>query len=669
MLRRLPFLLLGLTAICLVVATVVEKICGSDAALSFVYRSPWMTALWTVTAIASAAELIARRRAMGSGSFMLHLALLLILAGAAITHFLGEHGYMTLEAGGPEVTEWTLSSGETKKLPFAISLADCGVVYHPSAIAVRDYFSVVRAGDMEARISMNHILDYQGYRFTQASLGDGRSTLSVSHDPVGRGVTFAAYGLLFLSMVMVLLRGKRFRSLIRKVAAPLLILLPSIAIAQPKTLQKPLARTFGELYVESGGRICPAQTVAREFCVKIHGRDSYRGLTAEQVLTGWIYYYDEWKHEPFIRLTSREARGLVGKDRVALTELFTREGYILEPLLRGSAVSRDLLADDEKVTFISAVVAGRLPRLAGDGDFSLARLREDVSADIAAGRFNSANSRLKELRSLQVSVYSGSLPSETVMRAEHLYNGSCYPLVAAIVAFAGGFAGALGFRRTAVAAGAVTGIYITYILALRWIIGGHIPLATGYETMLSLAWFATVVGLAVAGRLPVVLPMGLLVSGASMMVAMMSSRNPAVSPLVPVLASRLLSLHVMLVMCSYALFAIIALNSAAGLAGRGRTDISRLMLYPALFLLGAGIFVGAIWADRSWGRYWGWDPKETWALITFIVYAFPLHDTTFKVFRSDRFLNIYLILSFLSVLMTYFGVNYLLGGLHSYGAS
>lgn len=125
----------------------------------------------------------------------------------------------------------------------------------------------------------------------------------------------------------------------------------------------------------------------------------------------------------------------------------------------------------------------------------------------------------------------------------------------------------------------------------------------------------------------------------------------------------------MLVMSAYALLAIIALNSAIGLAGRGSADTSRLLLYPALFLLGAGIFVGAIWADRSWGRYWGWDPKETWALVTFIIYSFPLHDRTFTAFRNDRCINLYLLLAFLSVLMTYFGVNYLLSGLHSYGVS
>lgn len=95
-------------------------------------------------------------------------------------------------------------------------------------------------------------------------------------------------------------------------------------------------------------------------------------------------------------------------------------------------------------------------------------------------------------------------------------------------------------------------------------------------------------------------------------------------------------------------------------------DISEMLLYPAVFLLGAGIFVGAIWANQSWGRYWGWDPKETWALVTLIIYAWPIHAVSFPWFRRPGVRNAYFAIAFLAVLMTYFGVNYLLSGLHSY---
>jgi len=95
-------------------------------------------------------------------------------------------------------------------------------------------------------------------------------------------------------------------------------------------------------------------------------------------------------------------------------------------------------------------------------------------------------------------------------------------------------------------------------------------------------------------------------------------------------------------------------------------DISTIMLYPAVALLAAGIIIGAVWADIAWGNYWSWDPKEVWALITLLVYAVPLHKTVWKSFQRPMFFHIYSILAFLSVLITYFGVNFLLGGMHSY---
>jgi ABC-type transport system involved in cytochrome c biogenesis permease subunit len=94
--------------------------------------------------------------------------------------------------------------------------------------------------------------------------------------------------------------------------------------------------------------------------------------------------------------------------------------------------------------------------------------------------------------------------------------------------------------------------------------------------------------------------------------------------------------------------------------------ISNIMLYPAVFMLTAGIFIGAVWANVSWGRYWGWDPKEVWALITMLVYSFGLHSSSIEWFRKPMNFHIFCILAFLSVLITYFGVNFLLGGLHSY---
>jgi ABC-type transport system involved in cytochrome c biogenesis permease subunit len=146
--------------------------------------------------------------------------------------------------------------------------------------------------------------------------------------------------------------------------------------------------------------------------------------------------------------------------------------------------------------------------------------------------------------------------------------------------------------------------------------------------------------------------------------------DPAIGHIMPVLNSPLLSIHVSIIMMSYALLALTFVCGVLGLLMKSQTEmlqlLSRLLLYPAITTMGIGIFVGAIWANISWGTYWSWDPKETWALITFMIYAVVLHTHTLPIFRRPKIYHLYMVLAFLCIIMTYFGVNYVLGGLHSY---
>ena len=147
-------------------------------------------------------------------------------------------------------------------------------------------------------------------------------------------------------------------------------------------------------------------------------------------------------------------------------------------------------------------------------------------------------------------------------------------------------------------------------------------------------------------------------------------------PLQPVLQTPLLGIHVSVIMLAYTLFTVIMINGVLGLCWPKRREqlmyLSQVLLYPAEFCLIAGIFIGAVWANMSWGRYWGWDPKETWALITMLVYAALIHwpwiDSKLHITRSKSQIiyHVCAIIAFLFVLFTYFGVSYLLGGLHSY---
>ncbi len=174
---------------------------------------------------------------------------------------------------------------------------------------------------------------------------------------------------------------------------------------------------------------------------------------------------------------------------------------------------------------------------------------------------------------------------------------------------------------------------------LLWHLSGHIPLSNTYETLLFIALC-----------LVPFLPLG---TAATLAVALLLERNPQITPLVPVLNSPWLSAHVTCVMFSYALL----------IAAIFRRRLLRL----AVSLLAVGIFLGAVWANVSWGAYWSWDPKESWALITLLVYSLPLHSELLPWFRSERNYRLYSLFSFACLLMTYFGVNYFMGGMHSYG--
>ena len=140
--------------------------------------------------------------------------------------------------------------------------------------------------------------------------------------------------------------------------------------------------------------------------------------------------------------------------------------------------------------------------------------------------------------------------------------------------------------------------------------------------------------------------------------------------LLPVLRSRLLLIHVTPIVLSYILFLTVFIIGIIGLINKKSSahlmELSVTILYPAVFLLAFGTFLGAVWANISWGSYWAWDPKETWALITLLVYMIPLHGKALKAFRNPRFFHTYVILAILCVLITYFGVNLILGGMHSY---
>ncbi|MDR1332449.1 MAG: cytochrome c biogenesis protein CcsA [Tannerella sp.] len=220
-------------------------------------------------------------------------------------------------------------------------------------------------------------------------------------------------------------------------------------------------------------------------------------------------------------------------------------------------------------------------------------------------------------------------------------------------------------------------------MAMRWQIGGYAPWSNSYETMVYVAWAVVLAGLLFSRRSPITFALATLFAGIILFVSGLSWMDPQINPLPPVLKSPWLMFHVAVLMAAYGFFGIsfliglISLVMISVIRKRGLeryapslrelSVINELSLWIGLILMVIGTFMGAVWANESWGRYWGWDPKETWALITIIVYVMVTHLHLLKKSYNLWLFNLCSVVAFSSVLMTYFGVNYFLSGLHSYG--
>ena len=740
LLRNMSFGLIGLMVLILAVATCVEKMQGTSFVTAYIYGSPWFVALWAALAVVGLCYLL--RRKLRAGAWLLHGAFVLILVGALVTHLFGLQGSVHLRQGASEdVSAFTDTDGAEHALPFGLRLKEFMLEYYPGTVAPMDFvstFTITDKGDVcEGRVSMNHIFRYRHYRFYQSGYDtDGQgTTLSVSYDPWGIGLTYAGYALLLLSFLLYFIdRQSAFRRLLRHpllrkplTAAVLLVAYAFQAQAadMPRTLPRETAESFGHLYIYYNDRICPLQTLAKDFTVKLTGKPTYKGLTPEQVLTGWFFYYDSWKEEPCIRIKNTAVQRLLGIDgkMACLADFAGVEGYKLDAGHLSAMEGKDKHAVEEaneKFSLVSGVATGSLWRIypfrmeadtLGRGQrlawYSLAdRLPHTmphevgvfvrgsmnyVAEQVARKDFSAVDALLLKICRYQEREMGDLAPSAFRIHSERLYNRLNNSLPLAIVSVVLGLLsfgyycrrlmqGRTGDKRVDISLLALMGIgllYLAVLMALRGFVSGNVPLSNGHETMQGLAVCAAALTLCLHRRMPLTIPFGYLVCGLALMVSMMGESNPQVTNLLPVLASPLLSIHVAVIMIAYALLAFIMLNGVAALVlTTSRRDchteverlqvISRLMLYPAVFLLAIGIFIGAVWANVSWGRYWGWDPKEVWALITMLVYALMLHPASLPAFRRPVFFHVYAIGAFFCVLITYFGVNFLLGGLHGY---
>ena len=735
----------------MIAATVLDQALVTGFAAAHVYSAWWFCLLWAIMAVASFAYIAKSGMRKRPAPLLLHISFGVILAGALATHTMGEQGVMRIREGG-ETRQFVSDDGKLTDLPFAVSLNKFEIITYPGTDSPMDYVSHVsfRGEDgysQDAQISMNNIATHMGYRFYQASYDpDRRGTLlSVSHDPVGIGVTYTGYAMLFISLLLLLIMpGETFRRNLKALndraksaAAKTAVVALSLATWVNAEAQKieveadvtevmpaDVAARFGDLHAYYNGRVCPLQTVAKDFTMKLYGRDTYMGLTSEQVLMGWTLDAPRWAGVRMIRIKRAAAAELGMKETlVSYDDLANGDlpAKIRKAREEGGTSARALEEAEEKADVIRMLFAGQmlkvfpladsaravkwyspadaLPHSTGEATSSFVRDIFGRAADGIKTRdwetVGSVADRVAEFQRIAARG-TGALPPASKFKAEKAYNklGVTRPLAMTLTAvgimffFIVAYLWGQGitsramriFTATLSALLGLVGAYLAAMFCLRWYVGGHLPLSNGYETMQFMSLCAIVCSLACTRRFALALPFGYLLSGLTMMVSMFGESNPQVTNLMPVLQSPLLSVHVCLVMISYSLLAFTALNGLAAIAMRAmplRADttgerietlaaISRVLLTPAVACLAAGIFVGAIWANQSWGRYWGWDPKEVWALITMMVYAIPFHPTLSGRLGKAMALHIFLALAFACVLMTYFGVNYLLGGMHSY---
>ena len=677
--RVILFVYVALVVV-LAVTTFVGQARGTAFAGAHVYHAVWFALLWGVLAVLTLVACVRMRLWRRVPLLLLHGSFLVILGGALITFLWGEQGYVHLEEGKTTDRFVVQDSRHLLPLPFSLRLDSFRIVCYPGTEAPADYVSYIHVSgngreSQKASVSMNRIFSCGGYRFYQSSYDpDGRgSWLSVNHDPWGIGVTYAGYALLGLSMLWVLCsRGGEFRRLLRHPLLRMggfLVLFLGWGTGTPvqaqgrklPVLKQRQADSLAAVQVIYQDRVVPFNTLARDFVLKLTGRPTYRGLTPEQVVGGWLLHPEVWKDEPMIRIKSAALRRRLGleSDFARLSDLFDGQTYRLQAYWDASdnhsgelsPLDKAIVETDEKVGLILMLQQGTLIRPLPD-DGSVARLPEaKVRAELLYNRI--PFSRWLFMFNLSVGLLAFALL---------LYKG-----LRPVAADGRMLRGVERFFACALWAAL---LFQALGYGLRWYIGGRIPLSNGYETMQFLALATLLLACLLRRRFPFTLPFGFLLSGFALLVSYLGQMNPQITPLMPVLVSPWLSSHVSLIMMSYALFAFMMLNGVLALCVRREALrlmlLSRLLLYPAVFFLGAGIFLGAIWANVSWGHYWSWDPKEVWALVTFMVYAVPFHAGSLSRLRKPLFFHVYMMVAFLTVLMTYFGVNYVLGGMHSY---
>lgn len=714
---KLAIGLLVVILIALAAGTMVESFHGTAAAARTVYYAPWFRILLGLFALNVFCSLI-DHWPFGwdrAGFALTHGSMLIILAGALVTDLFKIDGHLALWEG-EESAQFERGAGGSMPprlgtLPFTVRLESFEIDTYPGTQRPAMFRSRVTVKDpaaghsFPAIIQMNQELSYGGYRLFQSSYqrtaeGD-RTILAVSRDP-GQGIVFTGYILLMAGMITVLgTRITQRRALARQITealkgfggAALLLLglsLLSAIPAQAATVPDPgSVERLRRLPVQHDGRVMPLDTVAREGAWQITGRSRWQGVDPAALALGWIVDPHGWSVEPVISLGGDSLAATIGlppgtryasfrtlADNPHMMDLIQQARSLAEQEKPLDALRKEAQKLDERLAAMQGFLEGSVLRIhppAGDPKAPWAGVTgppavSDLLAALDAG--------------------SSAWPPEREMAREVAYNRVRPSRLAWWILSVATVLSLLAWnlrRRwldVVAMAGLLAGFAVmTWGLATRWQVAGRIPASNMYESMLFLGWgvalFALVAVIFLRNRL--VIFNATAMSALAMILADCLPIDPFIHPVPPVLAGTIwLAIHVPIIMVSYSVLAlgVLVAHMQIGIEifAPRRSDLSATMsdllywyIHVGSILLIAGILTGSIWAASSWGRYWGWDPKEVWSLVAFLTYLAILHG------RFDRLIGPYgvaaiSIIAFWTIIMTYVGVNFVLAsGLHSYG--
>jgi cytochrome c-type biogenesis protein CcsB len=658
-------------------------------------------------------------------------------------------------------------------LPFKVRLDKFELERYPGSMSPSSYSSYVTVIDdkdnnkFSYHIFMNHVLDYKGYRFFQASydMDEKGSILSVNHDP-GTLPTYIGYLMLTIGFFWGFLLDKgRVKVLLRKlkkleqksVAAAVFAMfiastLPMQAasidastlskkeLSKIKSISKEHTQKFAKLIVqESSGRMEPLDTLALEVVKKISSKRGFLGLDYNQIFLGTIVEPQVYNKLRFIKIAHPLVNKKIGLKKglnyASFNDFFTGEGkgeYKLTNDLNSARAKRaaqrskydnEIIKIDERLNVLYMAEQGYLLKLFPKPNdpnntwynpidamkafpqkegmtvkYIVSSYLQSAVEGVDSGNWTKADKALDVIAKFQNFYGSKLIPSEQKVLTEINYNHinifSWLILPYILIGFALLVMAFIAIVKPTINIKAITKfagflLILTLIvhtigLIIRWYIAEHAPWSNAYESILYIAWATALAGFIFAKRSPLSFAATSILAGIFIFVAFISNMNPQITNLVPVLKSYWLMIHVAVITASYGFLGLGALLGMFVLVlfiiNRNKEDgnivnaikeltiINEITLLIGLALVTIGNFLGGVWANESWGRYWGWDAKETWAAVTILVYAIVVHMRFVKRFNSIYAFNVAAILAYFSVIMTYFGVNYYLSGMHSYAA-